>query len=613
MQNVKVLNSSEKNTAEKEAKSFICYEDFGAKGDGVTNDYAAIKRAHDEANKRGLPVFGNPDATYLIGSTANSEGFCESIIIQTNTDWRGAKFVIDDRYIVSNGKILGSESYTRIFEVAPSKKYATDSSVLMEKINKNGGVFYETKNIGFELECDCLLILFNNNRKVYKRYGGNQNSGSVCHDIVLVRKNGDIDPTTPLLFEYPTVTDVKIVPLNEEPLTIENATFESLGNRINIYDTKISNYIFRGIIITRSNTTVKNLTHVITGEIPMGAPVDADGNIVEGYHYSGKMGDRGKGHIINTATGEPVTDGSVKPFLGYSFAAFMSVHDCSDVNIVECTFQARRYYVQGTYDLNMYNANNVTVKDCVQSNFWYEPSTDKFYQNRSDATSNLIVNVGAHPCWGVMGSNDSKNIVYDHSKLVRWDAHEGMVNGKIINGSEVATLRLTGGGEVLIEDSTVYFASSSGVILLREDYGATFKGTVTFRNTNIIGLWSAPPAFFRAMTANHDFGNECYFPNLVVDNVKFTDLDGNPILTEINVASDFQTSLEAPFPYRGVNDPKVHLLGEICADGKPNINVYNPPKFVKVLNNEQNGYKVFIKDYPFFKNTELENVEVKLP
>ena len=194
MQNVKALNSSENNTDEKEAKSFICYEDFGAKGDGKTNDYAAIKRAHDEANKRGLPVFGNPDATYLIGSTANSEGFCESIIIQTNTDWRGAKFIIDDRYVVFEGKEKGTEAYTYIFEVTPSEKSAIEPSTLIEKINENGGIFYGTKNIGVELECDCLFILLNGNHRIYKRYGGNQNNGSARHDVVLIRKNGDIDP-----------------------------------------------------------------------------------------------------------------------------------------------------------------------------------------------------------------------------------------------------------------------------------------------------------------------------------------------------------------------------------------------------------------------------------
>ena len=35
---------------------FVTYEQFGAKGDGVTDDAAAIKAAHDYANEQNLPV-----------------------------------------------------------------------------------------------------------------------------------------------------------------------------------------------------------------------------------------------------------------------------------------------------------------------------------------------------------------------------------------------------------------------------------------------------------------------------------------------------------------------------------------------------------------------------
>ena len=42
--------------------------DFGAVGDGVTDDSAAIRAAHAEANEKGLAVLGNPDATYYIGA-----------------------------------------------------------------------------------------------------------------------------------------------------------------------------------------------------------------------------------------------------------------------------------------------------------------------------------------------------------------------------------------------------------------------------------------------------------------------------------------------------------------------------------------------------------------
>lgn len=39
-----------------QAKSFITYEEFGAVGDGKTDDQQAIVAAHEAANEKGLPV-----------------------------------------------------------------------------------------------------------------------------------------------------------------------------------------------------------------------------------------------------------------------------------------------------------------------------------------------------------------------------------------------------------------------------------------------------------------------------------------------------------------------------------------------------------------------------
>lgn len=35
---------------------FISYDDFGAVGDGKTNDFFAMKAAHERANELGLPI-----------------------------------------------------------------------------------------------------------------------------------------------------------------------------------------------------------------------------------------------------------------------------------------------------------------------------------------------------------------------------------------------------------------------------------------------------------------------------------------------------------------------------------------------------------------------------
>ena len=47
--------------------SYVTYEDFGAVGDGKTDDFDAIIRTHEYANENGLSVFANETATYYIG------------------------------------------------------------------------------------------------------------------------------------------------------------------------------------------------------------------------------------------------------------------------------------------------------------------------------------------------------------------------------------------------------------------------------------------------------------------------------------------------------------------------------------------------------------------
>ena len=76
--------------------SKVYYEDFGAKGDGRTDDYQAIRDTHDFANIGGQTVMGKAGATYYIQSTKGKDGKFASITIQTNTNWNGAKFIIDD-------------------------------------------------------------------------------------------------------------------------------------------------------------------------------------------------------------------------------------------------------------------------------------------------------------------------------------------------------------------------------------------------------------------------------------------------------------------------------------------------------------------------------------
>ena len=64
-------------------KKYVTYEEFGAKGDGVTDDFFAIKAAHEYANENHMPVRAKDDATYYINRPI-VDGEIKEIIKEVN-------------------------------------------------------------------------------------------------------------------------------------------------------------------------------------------------------------------------------------------------------------------------------------------------------------------------------------------------------------------------------------------------------------------------------------------------------------------------------------------------------------------------------------------------
>src|SRR5688572_20640899 len=80
----------EKDILKFKAAGFVRYSDLGAKGDGTTDDMDAIAATHAFANLHGLMVKADAGATYYIG------GEDRTAVIQTDTDFGTADFIIDD-------------------------------------------------------------------------------------------------------------------------------------------------------------------------------------------------------------------------------------------------------------------------------------------------------------------------------------------------------------------------------------------------------------------------------------------------------------------------------------------------------------------------------------
>jgi hypothetical protein len=247
------------------------------------------------------------------------------------------------------------------------------------------------------------------------------------------------------------------------------------------------------------------------------------------------------------------------------------------VLLTNCTLQGRRYSkAAGTYDFQAGSSANLTLYNVNQSNFFDEqgkPTMD-YYQ-----------------FWGIGGTNYCKNLTYDTCTLSRFDAHEGLHNGKIINCT-VSNIEIIGFGDMIIEN-TRFETVKLPPIMLRSDYGCTWRGTITIKdctvdmtdkkdggtNSLLSGGWS-----------NHDFGYICYFPNIVIDNLKWEGVDA-----DYYYVTDFA--------------PQQVITGATVGENE-NLNPYQPPSFIKVINNE-GGYTYVIPDNEFFYKTKLENVEFK--
>ena len=230
--------------------NYVTYEDFGAKGDGKTEDSQAIVKTHEYANENGLSVFANETATYYIGG-ANKTAY-----IKTDTSWSTARFIIDDTNVENIG--------TWIFNVAPSKSGIS----ITDKVSP---LKMDATNIGTTLESKCLVVLTDYNVKRYIRKGANQNSGSSQTDVIFVDENGNISPDTPLIWDFDTISSASAYPIDTETLTIRGGRFTTIANEAPSEYT----YYSRGIVVKRSNTVIDGLYHDVINEGETGAPYSA--------------------------------------------------------------------------------------------------------------------------------------------------------------------------------------------------------------------------------------------------------------------------------------------------------------------------------------------------
>ena len=174
----------------------VRYSDFGAVGNGQVDDYDAIVAAHEYANANGLRVEADEGATYYIAR------FDKSAIIKTDVDWTGASFTIEDRDFSIKPGSETADMNKPIFRIAPDfPKVRIDDRELLDRIVAEG-FNRETTRVSLGLGYPVMIIPFNSKHKVYRRRAYRSFRGQTMQDVILLDKDGNVDKSTPLMFDY---------------------------------------------------------------------------------------------------------------------------------------------------------------------------------------------------------------------------------------------------------------------------------------------------------------------------------------------------------------------------------------------------------------------------
>jgi hypothetical protein len=240
------INVSKRDVRKFKANGLVRYIEFGAKGDGETDDIAAIAAAHAFANQHGLPVKADEGATYYIG------GKDLTAVIRTDTDFATAAFIIDDTDVENRN--------AHVFLVS--------SGLQPFKLEGLSSLKRNQEKIDVSLPGPSLITVTNSNVRRYIRFGPNQNDGAPQTDIFIVDKDGNVDMDAPIIWDFDQITDITALPIDETTLTITGGRFTTIANQAESRYT----YYSRGIAIRRSNVLVDGLEHYVTGEGDHGAP-----------------------------------------------------------------------------------------------------------------------------------------------------------------------------------------------------------------------------------------------------------------------------------------------------------------------------------------------------
>jgi len=481
----------------QKTKKVIYYRDYGAVGNGVTDDFDAIIKAHDAANASGWMVKADAGATYYIAE-AN-----KSAQIQTNVDWGDAKFIIDD------SKVEVNDRNSQIFNV--SSKHQAIQITTVKTLEKN------QKKLDVSLPYPSFIVVTDNTTMRYIREGPNQNDGAAQTDVFVIDKDGRVDMKAPIIWDYNNITRMTSYPIDTETLTIRGGHFTTIANQA---ESKYT-YYARGIGISRSNIVIDGVNHAITGELDHGAP------------YNG--------------------------FIAITNCTQITVQNCTLTGHMTYTTigNANVPVTMGSYDMTVNRSTNVTVQNCKQFNDIHNPKYwGIFASNYSkNITFDHVVFSRFDAHMGVANAT-IKNSVLGHMSINIIGCGLFLVENTKVYGRSFINLRSDYGstweGEVIIRNCAFFpgNGAQTDVILINGSYSGQHNFGYTCympRKITIDGLiihdlnppdnYQGPKLF---APFNSEYINETYqekYPYVITEEIELKNLtikSGKPYLISYN-------------------------------------------------------------------------------
>ena len=525
----------------------IYYSDFGAVGNGIHDDFEAIKACHEFANRYGYTVNADENAVYLIGKDKGSD----YIEIKTDTNWHGCRFILDDSLLTPEDAAWNS--YTFRITGDYSKKTYTASDLPVKTIEKGAA------NIGWAPGYRAMVVFKDETKKVYIRYSfliGDD--GEPLQEFVIVDENGNIDPSTPIQWDFTNITSIEVVRIEDKPIVISGGEYDEQAgiDKRAVFETRVFQTLTetpvgyrKGTIdISRSNVTFKNIYHEIVGEY----------DVEHGCSYYG----------------------------------FTNTSNADNVRYENITFQRYRVFNSSyrSYEVRVGMSNNV---------LWYNCNMSNFFGSNGEVYS-----------YGMMGTSHSKNLTFDRVEFNTFDSHRGGYNATIRN-STLVFVSYIGAGKLNVENTTFYTTrkdSETHAIWLRKDYGSHFDGDMVVSGVTLkyadYNNRAPEVALISATWVNHYFGYKTVMGrSITVNDIKLEKIeygignDGERWERTVSGTTKLYLFTSNMYSYTNydISGDKIY--------GSTNKNPYKGPETITITNCPGITWVLPTANMPQFKNT----------